>query len=120
MTMRMLVEEMIAVHEPLGRAVLDARADPSKRGEVITLRKQYSTAVIAISEAIDRDDCFDSNPALREEFRKRFSQMRGRVAIFQAKWPASLLEGDPTFAEGAFELKVSNRDFITWARSALP
>jgi hypothetical protein len=119
MALRDLIDELISLRSPIAQAVHAARNDASKRAEVMQQRRRYAATVRKISDAIDSEIQFEADPALAQEFRERFSRMHGKVAIFQAKWPASLMDGNPEFEDAARELRQSNQEFISWARSVL-
>lgn len=115
-----LLDDMLHVQRRLGETVLQARADPSHRGAVIDMRRRFADTVLAVSSAIESDAFIHDQPALAAEFRQRFSEIRTKVAIFQAKWPAVLLDShDPEFDQSAARLRESNREFMDWARGAL-
>jgi hypothetical protein len=119
MSLRDLVEEMVLLGRPLALAALAARRDPKVRPKLNELRKRYAATIRAVGEEIEFGTELKRNPALAKEFQDRFSQMRGRIAIFQAKFPASIMDGNPAFNDAAAELRKSNADFIAWAREAL-
>ena len=113
--LRRLLRDMRAVQRELGQAALDARLDPTKRMKVVELRKKSNEAVLRVSAQMQIDPLFQADPALGTEFRRRFSEIRSKVAIFQAKWPAVLLDKkDPDFERSASELRACNRDFDEW------
>lgn len=119
-SVRDLIDDMLEVQRALGETVLQARVDPSRRPAVIEMRRRFANAVVAVSSAIENDAFFRNRPALAAEFRHRFSEIRSKVAIFQAKWPAVLLDdSDPEFDLSASQLRASNREFMEWARNAL-
>jgi len=115
-----LIDDMLDVQRRLGETVLQARTDPSRRAAVIDMRRRFASTVLAVSAAIENDAFIHDQPALAAEFRRRFSEIRSKVAIFQAKWPAVLLDShDPEFDRSASQLRASNREFMDWARKAL-
>lgn len=115
-----LLKEMRQVQRELGQAALDARRDPSQRQRVIVLRRQSNEAVLRVSAQTHVDPLFIDNPELGVEFRQRFSDLRSKVAVFQAKWPAVLLsDNDPEFELSAKEMRQANREFDEWVARAL-
>ena len=120
MALRRLIDEMVEVQRALGEAALEARKDPARRQTVIAMRRRFAEAIVRVSGAADEDERLGADPALAQEFRQRFSDMRSRIAVFQAKWPASLLDSrDPAFEASANALRASNRAFTDWAQQVL-
>lgn len=118
--LRKLIDEMVDVQRALGEAALEARKEAARRPAVIAMRRRFAEAIVQVSGAVDEDDQLRADPLLAQEFRNRFSEMRSRIAIFQAKWPASLLDDrDPEFEGSANALRASNRAFTDWAQSVL-
>jgi hypothetical protein len=112
---RQMLKDMRAVQKELGKAALDARLDPAKRMRVIELRKASNAAVLKVSAQMQVEPLFQANPQLGTEFRQRFSDLRSKVAVFQAKWPAILLDTkDPDFETSAANLRACNRAFDEW------
>jgi len=115
-----LLKEMRQVQRELGQAALDARKDPTQRQRVVLLRRRSNEAVLKVSAQAHVDPLFIDNPELGIEFRQRFSDLRSKVAVFQAKWPAVLLsDNDPAFERSAADMRRSNRDFDDWVAQAL-
>lgn len=112
---RQMLKDMRSIQKELGKAAIDARLDPSKRMRVIELRKASNAAVLEVSAQMQVDPIFRADPHLATEFRHRFSDLRSKVAVFQAKWPAILLDTkDPAFEISAAELRACNRAFDEW------
>jgi hypothetical protein len=123
MALRGIIDNMIQVQRALGDAALEARRDPARRAAVIELRRRFADAVRDVSTAAERDPQLQADPALAAEFRRRFSEARSRIAVFQAKWPAVLLDSadsDSDFDRTARELRAANRCFLDWAQATLP
>lgn len=118
--LRQLIEAMREVQVALGAAAMAARDDPAQKPVVINLRRQLANALRLVSAEMDVDAQMQEDPAFAEELRRRFSEMRTRIAIFQAKWPAVLLDNrDPDFLRVGDELRASNLAFVEWAMSML-
>jgi hypothetical protein len=84
------------------------------------MRKRFARQVMLISQDIDGDDQLNDDPAMAAEFRRRFSDMRSKIALHQAKWPAVLLDNvDPEFVQSAETIIASNRLFEQWALGTL-
>jgi len=117
---RVLLKDMRAVQRQIGEAVQEARLDPAKRMAVVALRRRANEAVLRVSAQVDVEPLFLENPGLSIEFRRRFSELRSKVAIFQAKWPAVLLsQQNEDFDKGSAELRACNRAFDEWILKTL-
>lgn len=115
-----LIDDMLEMQRQLGDTTVRARVNPSYRPAVIDMRRRFATAVLAVSSAIENDGFVQGQPELAAEFRHRFSEMRTKIAVFQAKWPAVLLDNhDPEFDRSAHRLRAENQAFTDWARKAL-
>jgi hypothetical protein len=118
--LRTLIDDMAGIQRELGEVALEARKDAARRPAVIVMRRRFAESIVQVSGALDQDARLQSDPALANEFRQRLSEMRSKVAVFQAKWPASLLDSnDPAFESSATALKASNRAFTDWAQTVL-
>jgi len=119
-TLRALVEEMAQIQRGMGDAALAARQDPTKRPELVEKRRRFAQQVTLINAVMDEDPQLAADPELAQLFRQRFSAMRSKIAIHQAKWPAVLLdETDPEFIRSAQEIIDNNRAFAAWAQNVL-
>jgi hypothetical protein len=118
--LRALVDEMVTIQTAMGDAALAAREDASQRTALVTMRKRFARQVLLISQAIDGDEQLNADPELAAEFRRRFSDMRSKIALHQAKWPAVLLDNvDPAFIKSAETIIASNHLFAGWALATL-
>lgn len=119
-TLRALVEEMAQIQRGMGDAALAARKDPTQRPALVEKRRRFAQQVTLINAAMDEDPQLAADPELAQTFRERFSAMRSKIAIHQAKWPAVLLdETDPEFIKSAQEIIDNNRAFAAWAQNVL-
>jgi hypothetical protein len=114
--LRDLVVELVETHRVLGALALEARIDPTRRPEVVRLRKRSAEAVQRVIAAIDEDGQLQADPELARQFRDKFSEMRARIAIFQAKWPAVLLgHDDDKFVSDREQLRALDKPVTDWA-----
>jgi len=114
------MDELAKTRRLLGEAALEARVDASRKPAVIEMRRRFASALGLMSAAVDDDPRFRKNPELAAEFHRRVSEMRAKIAIFQAKWPAVLLDcNNPDFDRSAEALRASNREFTDWLQAAL-
>lgn len=94
-----------------------ARSDPSRRSELIALRKRLSDHIVLMRAT--GIQAFD-DPALASAFRSRLSTVLNGVAMHQANWPAvSIDRGNAAYRRSAANVATSNRTFIEWTRAAL-
>jgi len=119
-TLRQLIEELVKVQRAMGVAADAARNDPGRKAELVAARRRFGDLVPAISKAIDEEPRLRADPDLAHAFRERFSAMRSKVAIHQAKWPAVLIDtANDEFIASATAVRENNRAFATWALGVL-
>ena len=119
-TLRAMIEELIDTQRAMAGAADAARRDASCKGDLVAARRRYSDHVLVIAKALDQDPTLCANPDLAREFRERFSAMRSKVAIHQAKWPAVLIDSaTEEFIASATAVRESNRAFAAWALGVL-
>lgn len=118
--LRDLVVEMVKIHRELATMALEARKNPTLRPDVMRLRKRSAEAVRLVIAAIEEDSQLQGDPELAEQFRDKFTEMRARIAIFQAKWPAALLSpDDDKFISDREQLRALDKPVTDWALQVL-
>lgn len=111
-----LLHELRDMQLRMGDTAIQAQAERTSRTRMIELRRQFADLVRRISGELDGEALRQTDEELAAEFRRRFSDLRTRTAIFQAKWPAVLLDTrDPEFAASARRLRMDNKAFADWA-----
>jgi len=95
---------------------VEARTNAALRPDVLRLRKRSARAVQLILAAINEDSQLSADPELAAEFRRKFSDMGARIALFQAKWPAALLsDDDDQFIADRKRLREEDAPVTEWA-----
>jgi hypothetical protein len=119
-TLREMIQELVDTQRAMGAAADAARRDGSRKADLVAARRRFGDHVLVITKAIDQDPRMRSDADLAREFRERFSAMRSKVAIHQAKWPAVLLDtANDEFIASAAAVRESNRTFAAWALGVL-
>jgi len=119
-TLRELIEELVNVQRAMGAAADAARNDPGRKADLVAARRRFGDLVPVITKAIDNEPRLRANPDLARDFRERFSAMRSKVAIHQAKWPAVLIDtASDDFIASATAVRENNRNFAAWALGVL-
>ena len=119
--LRQYVHELRKAGIELGNEAQAARTDASRKSAVFALRRRYDSLVDQIKAELPMDPQMRSDPHLAQEFARRLSEMRARISIFQAKWPAIHLDsGEQAFLGESETLRNINiQQFYDWADELL-
>ena len=88
------------------------------KNEIVRLRSRYAMLMLDILQAMKDDAKLTGDPALREEFERRFLEMRGALGQHQAKWRLQSIEDDTAgYLRSAASLNTVQNDFYHWVGS---
>ena len=101
-------------------AAISARTDDERLRELIHLRRRLSEQIARVGKVAEEHFEAMGDPALVQEFRAHFTNMRSKAATHQANWPAVRLnEADEEYKQSARAVREANKAFVTWMRAKL-
>jgi len=101
-------------------AAITARTDENRKRELVEKRRALSTQLGTVAALADGAIMATGDAELTLAYRSRLSNLRSKMAMHQADWPAVRLgEGGEAFRASARRMREANRDFIAWMRAAL-
>ena len=84
--------------------------------ELVRLRGQFQSDMLAISNASRRDATIGSIGASSDVFRKRHQEMQNRLSAHQADWMLYQIDADwEGYQRATSELKKAQEEYFEWA-----
>ena len=123
--MSALREEVVKEIEQLEKvqadlAAISRRTDEGRLRELISLRRKLADQIARVGKVAEGYFEASGDPALVQEFRTCFTNMRSNAATHQANWPAVRLnDADEEFRRSARAVREANKAFVTWMRARL-
>ncbi|WP_284124355.1 hypothetical protein [Parerythrobacter aestuarii] len=99
---------------------LGTSGDESKQMEVVRLRARYGKAISELLSTADSYFATGGEPAIKAEFNRLFSDMRGALMQHQSKWLARDISNDPVgYLASVKEMNAKQTTFYNWANANL-
>lgn len=96
-------------------AATDHQSEVSDR-DLVNLRKQFLTDMLAISQVSRGDTKLKSDPARYAEFSKRHNEAQDMLSRHQSKWMLRAIERDfAGYKKATAELRRAQEDYFNWA-----
>ncbi|HSX55089.1 MAG TPA: hypothetical protein VLG14_07315 [Sphingomonas sp.] len=112
------LDRLEAIHAEI--AAITARTDEGRKRELVEKRRALAMQLGTVAALADGAIMATRDAELVLAYRARLSNLRSKMAMHQADWPAVRLgEGGEAFRASARRMREANRDFIAWMRAAL-
>lgn len=112
------LDRLEAIHAEI--AAITARTDEGRKRELVEKRRALAMQLGTVAALADGAIMATRDAELVLAYRARLSNLRSKMAMHQADWPAVRLgEGGEAFRASARRMREANRDFIVWMRAAL-